>query len=147
MRKTVSFVARDELAQWLEQRADARMKSVSSICQDIVAREYRRQAGSTGEESPATSSTSSPPDNNEERLDTRRDEIVDYREVGDDRVLEFEEMEHAQRFRSQVGALLSESDDRREKVVRVNVEPGDTEYIMDAATHAHSEEAMETVTR
>jgi hypothetical protein len=43
MSKTVSFVARDELAEWLESRADDRMKSTSAVCQDIVAAEYRRQ--------------------------------------------------------------------------------------------------------
>lgn len=43
MSKTVSFVARDELAEWLEQQADDRMKSISAVCQDIVAAEYRRQ--------------------------------------------------------------------------------------------------------
>jgi predicted transcriptional regulator len=43
MSKTVSFVARDELAEWLEQRAEERMKSISAVCQDIVAEEYRRQ--------------------------------------------------------------------------------------------------------
>jgi len=43
MSKTVSFVARDELAEWLEQRAEERMKSISAVCQDIVAAEYRRQ--------------------------------------------------------------------------------------------------------
>jgi len=46
MSKTVSFVARDELAQWLEQRAEKQMKSISAVCQDIVAAEYRRQASS-----------------------------------------------------------------------------------------------------
>lgn len=45
MSQTVSFVARDELAEWLESRADAEMKSVSAVCQDIVAGEYRRQKG------------------------------------------------------------------------------------------------------
>jgi hypothetical protein len=45
MSKTVSFVARDELAEWLESRADERMKSISAVCQDIVAAEYRRQKG------------------------------------------------------------------------------------------------------
>ena len=45
MSKTVSFVARDELAEWLEQRAEDRMKSISAVCQDIVAAEYRRQQG------------------------------------------------------------------------------------------------------
>ena len=43
MSRTVSFVARDELADWLEQRAEDRMKSISAVCQDIVAAEYRRQ--------------------------------------------------------------------------------------------------------
>jgi len=43
MGKTVSFVARDELAEWLEERAEAEMKSISAVCQDIVAAEYRRQ--------------------------------------------------------------------------------------------------------
>jgi hypothetical protein len=45
MSKTVSFVARDELAEWLESRADAEMKSISAVCQDIVAAEYHRQSG------------------------------------------------------------------------------------------------------
>jgi len=43
MSKTVSFVARDELAEWLELRAERQMKSISAVCQDIVAAEYRRQ--------------------------------------------------------------------------------------------------------
>ena len=45
MSKTVSFVARDELAEWLEQRAETEMKSISAVCQDIVAAEYRREQG------------------------------------------------------------------------------------------------------
>lgn len=46
MSETISFVARDELAEWLESRADEEMKSVSAVCQDIVAAECRRQMGS-----------------------------------------------------------------------------------------------------
>jgi len=45
MSETVSFVAREELAEWLESRADAEMKTVSSLVQDIVAEDYRRKAG------------------------------------------------------------------------------------------------------
>jgi len=45
MSKTVSFVAREELAEWLESRADAEMKTISSVVQDIVAKEYRAQNG------------------------------------------------------------------------------------------------------
>lgn len=55
MSKTVSFVARDDLAVWLESRADEEMKTVSSVVQDIVAKEYRAQsredAGKGGGES------------------------------------------------------------------------------------------------
>lgn len=47
MTKTVSFTARDELAEWLESRAEAEMKSISAVCQDIVAQEYRRAEGQT----------------------------------------------------------------------------------------------------
>jgi hypothetical protein len=43
MSKTISFVAKDELAEWLEERAEERMKSISAVCQDIVAAEYRRE--------------------------------------------------------------------------------------------------------
>jgi len=43
MSKTISFVARDELADWLESRAEEEMKSVSAVCQDIVVAEYKRE--------------------------------------------------------------------------------------------------------
>lgn len=47
MSKTVSFVARDELAEWLESKADEEMKTTSSLVQDIVAAEYRREKADT----------------------------------------------------------------------------------------------------
>jgi len=47
MSKTVSFVARDELAEWLESKADEEMKTTSSLVQDIVAAEYRRERADT----------------------------------------------------------------------------------------------------
>lgn len=55
MSKTVSFVARDELAEWLESQADEEMKTISSVVQDIVAENYRRNARSdadSGDEQP-----------------------------------------------------------------------------------------------
>ena len=49
MSKTVSFVAREELSEWLESRADEQMKTISSVVQDIVAEKYREEeAGSSG---------------------------------------------------------------------------------------------------
>jgi len=54
MSKTVSFVARDELAEWLESQADAEMKTVSSFVQDRVAAEYRRQSGVEGDKGGST---------------------------------------------------------------------------------------------
>lgn len=55
MSQTVSFVARDELAEWLKSRADEQMKSVSAVCQDIVAAEYRRQQAGKEESTPTES--------------------------------------------------------------------------------------------
>jgi hypothetical protein len=43
MGEVVSFVARNELKDWLKSRADEEMKSISALCRDIVAEEYRRQ--------------------------------------------------------------------------------------------------------
>ena len=56
MTKTVSFVARDELAEWLEQEAEDQMTSISAVCQQVVAEEYRRRRGKeyTGDENDAT---------------------------------------------------------------------------------------------
>lgn len=59
MSQTVSFVVRDDLAEWLESRADEEMKTVSSVVQDIVAAEYRRQTtAGTANESVNESETS-----------------------------------------------------------------------------------------
>jgi len=51
MSKTISFVARDELADWLESQADEEMKTISSVCQDIIASEYRRQTRENADKS------------------------------------------------------------------------------------------------
>lgn len=50
MGQNVSFVVREELAEWLESRAKSQMKSVSSVCQDIVAREFHREQKESAEE-------------------------------------------------------------------------------------------------
>ena len=39
--KTVSFVAREELVEWLEEKADHQMTTVSSTVQQILAEKYR----------------------------------------------------------------------------------------------------------
>ena len=44
MSKTVSFVARDELAEWLESRADAEKRTTSSLVEDIVREHYLRNS-------------------------------------------------------------------------------------------------------
>ena len=49
MRETVSFVARDELAEWLESRADAEKRTTSSLVEDIVREHYLRRSSSGGE--------------------------------------------------------------------------------------------------
>jgi PAS domain-containing protein len=41
--KTVSFVAREELVDWLEEEADRRMTTLSSAVQQIMAEKYREE--------------------------------------------------------------------------------------------------------
>ena len=60
MGETVSFVAREELAEWLESRAEQEMKTVSSLVQDIVAEKYREEARSTAPEEASSSDASGP---------------------------------------------------------------------------------------
>jgi hypothetical protein len=46
--KTVSFVAREELAEWLEEKADRQMTTVSSTVQQILADKYREEQENVG---------------------------------------------------------------------------------------------------
>ena len=98
MSKTVSFVARDELAEWLEQRAEDRMKSISAICQDIVAAEYRRQ----DEEQASIGGQT-------------QDDGTDA--LGSDTLYEFATKREADAVRTQFPEHLSDNDDKRLKTV------------------------------
>lgn len=44
-RKTISFVATEELADWLDDEADRRMTTVSSAAQQLLVESYRREKG------------------------------------------------------------------------------------------------------
>ena len=48
MSKTISFVATDELAEWIEEESNRRMTTVSSAAQQLLAEKYR--AGQDGAE-------------------------------------------------------------------------------------------------
>jgi hypothetical protein len=96
MGQTVSFVARDELAEWLESQAEAEMKSLSAICQDIVAAEYRRQKGAE---------TAKP--------DQTQDDGADA--LGSDTRFDFATKREADAVRTQFPEHLSEDDDKRLK--------------------------------
>ena len=103
MSKTVSFVARDELAEWLESQASAEMKSVSAVCQDIVAAEYRRQRETEtdiGGETPSDKDGSTP------------DELESEREF------QFPSKQAADAVRTEFSEHLADMDDKRLKEVR-----------------------------
>lgn len=42
-KKTISFVATGELAEWIEQEADRRMTTVSTATQQLLAEKYRAE--------------------------------------------------------------------------------------------------------
>lgn len=98
----MSFVARDKLADWLEQRAEEEMKSVSAVCQDIVAAEYRRQnplQGGTEDEQGA--------------------ENVEPAVLDEERKYEMPSKKAADAFRAALKGHLSQNDDKRLKTVTV----------------------------
>lgn len=45
MSKTISFVATDELAEWIEGESHRRMTTVSSAAQQLLAETYRAEQG------------------------------------------------------------------------------------------------------
>ena len=47
-KKTISFVATEELAEWIEQESDRRMTTVSSAAQQLLAEKYRAEQESDG---------------------------------------------------------------------------------------------------
>lgn len=105
MSKTVSFVARDELAEWLEQRAEDRMKSISAVCQDIVAAEYRRQQQGDGAKTGQTQLDTDQSGSQKEPLEAETE-------------FEFESRAKADGARADFSEYLSENDDKRFKKVR-----------------------------
>lgn len=112
MSKTVSFVARDELAEWLEQRAEDRMKSISAVCQDIVAAEYRRQH---------EAETAKPDQTGDERV-----------LLGEAKRVEFPSKQDADTFRDEYPQFVdSERDDLRLKQVAV-IEDTPVKYLPDS---------------
>lgn len=105
MSKTVSFVARDELAEWLERRAEEQMKSISAVCQDIVAAEYRRQQQSNGGKTDQTQLETGESGSEEDPLEAEAD-------------FEFESKAKADAARADFSQYVSENDDKRLKEVR-----------------------------
>lgn len=43
MAKTISFVATDKLAEWIEEESERRMTTVSSTAQQLLAEKYREE--------------------------------------------------------------------------------------------------------
>lgn len=55
MSKTISFVATDELAEWIEGESHRRMTTVSSAAQQLLAETYRAEQGGAETAKPAPS--------------------------------------------------------------------------------------------
>lgn len=50
-RQTISFVATDELAEWLENESENRMTTISSAAQQLLVEKYREQQNEGAETS------------------------------------------------------------------------------------------------
>ena len=113
MSETVSFVARDELAEWLEQRAEDRMKSISAVCQDIVAAEYRRQDEEQASVDGQTQDDGSQTDDGAEALESNTYFHFSTKQAANAARMEFEEHVHW------------DDDRRRKKVLFIEGTPGE----------------------
>ena len=99
MSKTISFVATDKLAEWIEEESDRRMTTVSSAAQQLLAEKFRAEQGASETAKPA----SDEPDEPDEL-----DEPTTYR---------FQSKEQADAFRAEVSQHLADVDDKRLKEV------------------------------
>jgi len=75
-KKTISFVATDQLADWLEKESERRMTSVSSTVQQLLAEKYRSESSEeTADQSTseAVDSTEPPDEGDASPLDAHPD--------------------------------------------------------------------------
>lgn len=72
MGKTISFVASDGLAEWIEEESERRMTSISSTAQQLLAEKYRDEHGAA-----PSSSRSSEPSTPEEEGDEGGESVLD----------------------------------------------------------------------
>jgi len=110
MSTTISFVVKDELADWLESRAEEEMKSVSSLCQDIALKEYLRQEPDKSEEEPAkTAETGKLPE-------------ADEKWWGEGYEIELPARRRADAVRTEFSDYVHDGDDARQKTVRLKLD-------------------------
>lgn len=98
-KKTISFVATGELAEWIEQEAERRMTTISTTTQQLLAEKYR--AEQSQQEQAETDKGGSDRGELKERSD-----------------FEFEGKAVADAFRDRISdGFISEEDDKRLKTV------------------------------
>ncbi|MFB6196818.1 MAG: hypothetical protein ABEI52_00920 [Halobacteriaceae archaeon] len=115
MSKTISFVASDKLAEWLEEESERRMTTISSTAQQLLAEKYRQDEASGG--------------SGEREAEQGETPEIDGLVVDDDNVFHFSLREQAQAFRDSISdEWLAEEDDARRK--EVHVEPDAPESVV-----------------
>lgn len=124
-KKTISFVATEELAEWIEEESERRMTTVSSAAQQLLVERFRQEQRQA-EPSQDASAGAEEPDALEEA-----------------RSYQFPTKEAADAFRGEVSDKhLSESDDRRlKRVTLAEGTPG--EVVRRAAFEIGEEESSE----
>lgn len=96
--ETVTFTASGELAEWLKERSERRMKSVSSVTENLVAEKVQEIRGSEAGKSGQTG------ENEPEALSAKRS-------------YEFPDKQYADEMRNMFTEYLSDGDDTRQKEV------------------------------
>ena len=80
--KTISFVAKDELVEWLEEESEKRMTSMSSTVQQLLAERYREEVRSRENGGSGETALDETGKDTDERKSDQRESKYDYEIIG-----------------------------------------------------------------
>jgi len=81
--KTISFVAKGDLVEWLEEESEKRMTSMSSTVQQLLAEKYREEAGERDQKKLGEVGDGEEPKDTEEDKSKGRQNQYEYEVIGE----------------------------------------------------------------
>lgn len=81
--KTISFVAKGDLVEWLEEESEKRMTSMSSTVQQLLAEKYREETGEREQKKITETEDSGDSETTEERESDHGGKEYDFEVIGE----------------------------------------------------------------